>query len=168
MSQDPNPSPLKGAPRPLRGRVRKLRNKSARWLGQHFGAAAIVQMARCCRKIELNGDVRERAEAEHKGLILAFWHGRGVLASPFYRPGNTTALVSASEDGSMATTILKRLTSVDGGGAHWQRFETLPTKKEKFVRDWLGLWPQYSTEDHAPLISTCDFAEHHRIITNRL
>ena len=109
MSQDPNPSQLKVPSRSPRGRLRKLRNTSGRWLGQHFGAAAIVQMARCCRKIELNGSIRERAESEHRGLILAFWHGRGVLASPFYRPGNTTALVSASEDGSMATTILKRL-----------------------------------------------------------
>jgi lysophospholipid acyltransferase (LPLAT)-like uncharacterized protein len=95
--------------RPRKRRLRKLRNTSGRWLGRQFGAAAIVQMARFCRKSELNGSIRERAESEHKGLILAFWHGRGVLASPYYRPGNTAVLVSASEDGSMATTILKRL-----------------------------------------------------------
>jgi len=109
VTQGQDPASLPSAPRRQRKPLRKLRNAGGRWLGRHFGAAAIAQLGRCCRKTELNGEIRQRAEAEHGGLILAFWHGRGVLASPFYRPGNTTALVSASEDGSMATTILEKL-----------------------------------------------------------
>ncbi len=109
MTQDSHPNPAVPNQRRKRTPLRRLRNTSGRWLGKHFGAAAIVQLARCCRKTELNREIRLRAESEHRGLILAFWHGRGVLASPFYRPGNTTALVSASEDGSMATTILRKL-----------------------------------------------------------
>ena len=97
MTQGQDPASLPSAPRRQRKPLRKLRNAGGRWLGRHFGAAAIAQLARCCRKTELNGEIRQRAEAEHGGLILAFWHGRGVLASPFYRPGNTTALVSASK-----------------------------------------------------------------------
>ncbi len=106
-------TPTSIAPRtqrsPSQQAVRRLRRKGGRWLGQRFGAVAIQALAASCQKTELNAQIREQAEREHSALILAFWHGRGVLASPFYRPGNTAALVSASEDGSMATAILQKL-----------------------------------------------------------
>lgn len=86
-----------------------MRNSTGRWLGYHLGASAIRGLGRVCRKIELEGDVRRQAEAEHGALILAVWHGRGVLAAPFYPTEQATVLVSASSDGSMATKILDDL-----------------------------------------------------------
>lgn len=102
-------TPLKDRPRRKRSRLRKLRNATGRWLGTHMGAAAIKRLSKACHKIELGGEIRREVEAEHGALILAVWHGRGVLAAPFYDTESSTVLVSASSDGSMATKILDDL-----------------------------------------------------------
>lgn len=92
-----------------KSRLRELRNASGRWLGTHLGAAAIKRLSKACRKIELGREIWEVHKERHGALIMATWHGRGVLAAPFFDITEMTVLVSASEDGSMATKILADL-----------------------------------------------------------
>ncbi len=93
----------------LRWRLRKLRNAAGRRLGTRFGALAIRALARSWEHTELGSEHRRRAECDHAALLVAMWHGRGVVGAAFYDAASCRVLVSASEDGSMATTILGRL-----------------------------------------------------------
>ena len=93
----------------LSWRLRKLRNAAGRRLGTRFGAVAIRALARSWERTELGSEHRLQAERDHPGLLVAIWHGRGVVGAAFYDPRSCQVLVSASEDGSMATTILGRL-----------------------------------------------------------
>lgn len=93
----------------LRWRLRKLRNAAGRRLGTRFGAVAIRALARSWQRTELGSENRRRAERDHPALLVATWHGRGVMGAAFYDAMSCQVLVSASEDGSMATTILGRL-----------------------------------------------------------
>lgn len=90
-------------------RLRKLRNRAGRWMGTRFGAFVIRTLARTWQRTELGSEHREQAERDHPALLVAMWHGRGVVSAAFYDINSCKVLVSASEDGSMATTILGRL-----------------------------------------------------------
>ncbi len=92
-----------------RWRLRKLRNAAGRRLGTRFGAVAIRTLARTWQHVELGSEHRRQAERDHSALLVAMWHGRGVVGAAFYDVESCQVLVSASEDGSMATTILGRL-----------------------------------------------------------
>ena len=100
--------PLKSTQK-KRSHLRRLKNSTGRWLGVRFGSAAIRRIGQSCKKVELGAEHRQALESQQEPVILALWHGRGVLAAPFNPISSTTVLVSASEDGSMATTILGQL-----------------------------------------------------------
>lgn len=99
-------------PRPVKGtaryRWRKFRQRVTRRLAVRFGARFIRYLGDHCEKVELHRTVREEAE-EGGPVLIALWHGRSAAAAPFFGQDTTAVLVSASEDGKVATTILAEL-----------------------------------------------------------
>lgn len=73
-----------------------------------FGAPFIRYLCGNCVPAELHRDRREALEAEGQ-MLIAMWHGRSAAATPFFGQDTTAVLVSASEDGRAATSILGKL-----------------------------------------------------------
>lgn len=88
--------------------MRKTRQRVTRRLGERYGAWLIRQLSRRAEKTELDRAVRDEAE-QQGGCLLAVWHGRGAVAASFFDVGRAAVLVSASDDGKVAATILGRL-----------------------------------------------------------
>lgn len=101
--------PSTPAGHPLGRRLRELRKSTRRMLGTRFGAIALRRLWAAAAKTRLHDDIRRRLREEQGPCVLAFWHGRGVLTGAFHGPETTDVLVSASEDGTMATEILHGL-----------------------------------------------------------
>ena len=91
-----------------RYRWRKARQRAVRRLAVRFGARFIRFLGARCEQIELNREHRDAAEVEGQ-VLIALWHGRSAAAAPFFGQETTAVLVSASEDGKVATTILGEL-----------------------------------------------------------
>lgn len=98
----------RSAPGTARYRWRKARQRAIRRLAVRFGARFIRYLGARCEKAELHRSVREEAEAKGQ-VLIALWHGRSAAAAPFFGQDTTAVLVSASEDGKVATTILGEL-----------------------------------------------------------
>ncbi len=92
----------------LRYRIRKAGQRTTRRLAFRFGARAIRYLIKRCELIELNLDIREDLAKEGQ-VLFSLWHGRSTIASPFFARDDTAVLVSVSDDGKVATTILDEL-----------------------------------------------------------
>ncbi len=101
---------VRSRPQPgtLRYRWRKARQRTTRALGVRFGARFIRHLSRRCERTELHRELRDRLEEEGP-ILIALWHGRSAAAAPFFPADSIAVLVSASEDGKVATTILGKL-----------------------------------------------------------
>ena len=95
-------------PGTLRYRWRKARQRLTRRLAVRFGARFIRHIGASCELTELHRGIRDALEAEGQ-VLIALWHGRSTVAAPFFGQDTTAVLVSASEDGKVATTILGEL-----------------------------------------------------------
>jgi lysophospholipid acyltransferase (LPLAT)-like uncharacterized protein len=96
------------APGTLRYRWRKARQRWTRRLAVRFGARFIRYLGGRCSLVELHRERRDALEAEGQ-VLIAIWHGRSAAAAPFFGQDTTAVLVSASEDGKAATSILGEL-----------------------------------------------------------
>ena len=70
-----------------------------------FGPRAIKALARTWRYTVVGAEHRAEAEGE-QGSVLAFWHGRMLLALPVSEGGNVSVLVSPSDDGDLSQKVL--------------------------------------------------------------
>jgi len=98
----------RAAPGTLRYRWRKTRQRWTRRLAVRFGARFIRYLGGHCTQVELHREHREEVEAQGQ-VLIAIWHGRSAAAAPFFGQDKTAVLVSASEDGKVATSILGQL-----------------------------------------------------------
>lgn len=73
-----------------------------------FGARFIRYLGKRCKQTELGREYREALEKDGQ-VLIALWHGRSAAAAPFFGQDETAVLVSSSEDGKVATTILSEL-----------------------------------------------------------
>ncbi len=57
--------------------------------------------------IWVNRVIREELEAEGKGFIYAFWHGRQVFLTYLHRGDRIHPLVSQSKDGELIARVCR-------------------------------------------------------------
>lgn len=95
--------------RSLRRAVRQWEKDAGRWVGHRLGAPTIRALSRTWRTTSIHEEVRESVEERYGSAIIAMWHGRAMLGLSDIGSRTVTILVSASEDGSMATHILEKL-----------------------------------------------------------
>ncbi|MDA1266961.1 MAG: lysophospholipid acyltransferase family protein [Planctomycetota bacterium] len=103
-----SPTSTRPGPGTLRYRIRKARQRATRRAAVRFGARYIRYVGRKCTATELGAEHRRSLEAQGP-VLIALWHGRSAAAAPFFGQEQTAVLVSSSEDGNVATTILGQL-----------------------------------------------------------
>ena len=91
--------------------LRKRRKGFMRFVGLLFARTLAPRTlwlySRSWRYTLLGAERRAHALERGKGVILALWHGRMMLAIPPYRGQDMTILVSGSEDGNMSEALLE-------------------------------------------------------------
>ena len=91
--------------------LRKRRKGVLRFFGLLFARTlapyTLWLYSRTWRYSILGPECRARAQGQGKGVILALWHGRMMVAIPPYRGQDMTILVSGSEDGNLSEALLE-------------------------------------------------------------